>query len=69
MIVPDKTDTGRWEVMGIPALISDQVEAGDIVAFTMVYEPAEEERNRWRICAVKVVGVGVSAAASTGERS
>lgn len=48
----------RWAVYGIPAFITEQVEPGTIVAFSMIYEPTEGREDRWRISAVKVTGVG-----------
>jgi hypothetical protein len=53
-----RRDDERWEVFGIPAFITKQVEPGTVVAFTMVYEPTEDHEDRWRISAVKVVGIG-----------
>jgi hypothetical protein len=51
-------DDEQWEVFGIPAFITKQVDPGTVVAFTMIYEPTEDRKDRWRISAVKVVGIG-----------
>jgi hypothetical protein len=55
--------TEEWAVYGIPAFITKQVEPGTVLAFTLIYEPTEANEDRYRISAVKVVGVEQQAAA------
>lgn len=49
-------DAETWTVYGIPTFLTGQVEPGDTVAFSMVYEPTAARKDRWRIVTVKVVG-------------
>ena len=55
----DSLDPEQWAVYGIPVFLSDQVEPGDMVAFSKIYEPTDEQPNRWRISAAKIEGVGL----------
>jgi hypothetical protein len=50
-------DDEQLEVFGIPVFITKQLDPGTIVVFTMIYEPTEDRADRWRISAVKVVGI------------
>jgi hypothetical protein len=49
--------TEQWVVSGIPVFITRQLDPGDAIAFSMIYEPTDDNPNRYRISAVKVVGV------------
>jgi len=56
--LPRRSDADEWAVFGMPVFISDQLDPGVMLAVSMIYEPTEEESNRFRISAVRVTGIG-----------